>query len=110
MLAHFGKDSVPETVIPKINQESLAEMIGTTRPRVSFFHESVQEIGIHSLQRRWVGSPQLVSQCCSPRLGSARKADRKRNPTSRGRRACVSIIRTVKSRKKAPSYRAAWCD
>jgi len=37
LLAHFGKDGVPATVIPKISQETLAEMIGTTRSRVSFF-------------------------------------------------------------------------
>ena len=36
LLAHFGKEGVPETVIPKISQETLAEMIGTTRSRVSF--------------------------------------------------------------------------
>jgi CRP/FNR family cyclic AMP-dependent transcriptional regulator len=37
LLAHFGKDGAPEIVIPKISQERLAEMIGTTRSRVSFF-------------------------------------------------------------------------
>src|SRR5579864_91136 len=37
MLAHFGKEGVPETVIPKISQETLAQMIGTTRARVNFF-------------------------------------------------------------------------
>src|SRR5208282_728867 len=37
LLAHFGKEGVPEAVVPKISQESLAEMIGTTRSRVSFF-------------------------------------------------------------------------
>ncbi|MGA3301453.1 MAG: Crp/Fnr family transcriptional regulator, partial [Candidatus Acidiferrales bacterium] len=37
LLAHFGKDGKPENVIPKISQETLAEMIGTTRSRVSFF-------------------------------------------------------------------------
>jgi hypothetical protein len=37
MVAHFGKEGVPETVVPKISQETLAEMIGTTRSRVSFF-------------------------------------------------------------------------
>jgi CRP/FNR family cyclic AMP-dependent transcriptional regulator len=37
LLAQFGKDSKPETVITKISQETLAEMIGTTRSRVSFF-------------------------------------------------------------------------
>ena len=31
MLAHFGKEGVPETVVPKISQETLAEMVGTTR-------------------------------------------------------------------------------
>src|ERR1019366_1694178 len=35
LLAHFGNESVPETVVPKISQESLAEMVGTTRSRVS---------------------------------------------------------------------------
>jgi hypothetical protein len=37
LLAQFGKDGKPETVIPKISQESLAETVGTTRSRVSFF-------------------------------------------------------------------------
>ena len=45
MLAHFGKDGVPETVIPKISQESLAEMIGTTRSRVSFFMNRFRKFG-----------------------------------------------------------------
>jgi CRP/FNR family cyclic AMP-dependent transcriptional regulator len=45
MLAHFGKDGVPETVIPKISQESLAEMIGTTRSRVSFFMSRFRKLG-----------------------------------------------------------------
>jgi len=37
LLAHFGKEGKPELVIPKISQETLAEMVGTTRSRVSFF-------------------------------------------------------------------------
>ena len=37
MLAHFGKEGVPETVVPRISQETLAEMVGTTRSRVNFF-------------------------------------------------------------------------
>ena len=36
LLAHFGKAGVPQTVVPKISQETLAEMVGTTRSRVSF--------------------------------------------------------------------------
>jgi len=45
LLARFGKDGVPETVIPKISQETLAEMIGTTRSRVSFFMNRFRELG-----------------------------------------------------------------
>ncbi len=45
LLAQFGKDSKPETVIPKISQETLAEMIGTTRSRVSFFMNRFRTMG-----------------------------------------------------------------
>jgi CRP-like cAMP-binding protein len=45
LLAHFGKEGVPETVIPKISQEMLAEMIGTTRSRVSFFMNKFRKLG-----------------------------------------------------------------
>ena len=45
LLAHFGKDGVPETVVPKISQETLAEMIGTTRSRVSFFMNRFRKLG-----------------------------------------------------------------
>ena len=45
MLAHFGKEGIPETVVPKISQETLAEVIGTTRSRVSFFMNRFRERG-----------------------------------------------------------------
>ena len=45
LLAHFGKEGQPETVIPKMSQESLAEMIGTTRSRVSFFMNRFRTLG-----------------------------------------------------------------
>src|SRR5271154_2362564 len=45
LLAHFGKDGKPETVIPKMSQETLAEMIGTTRSRVSFFMNRFRKLG-----------------------------------------------------------------
>jgi CRP/FNR family transcriptional regulator, cyclic AMP receptor protein len=45
LLAHFGKDGKPEIVIPKISQETLAEMIGTTRSRVSFFMNRFRKLG-----------------------------------------------------------------
>lgn len=45
LLAHFGKEGVPETIIPKISQETLADMIGTTRSRVSFFMNRFRKLG-----------------------------------------------------------------
>lgn len=45
LLAHFGKEDAPETVIPKISQETLADMIGTTRSRVSFFMNRFRKLG-----------------------------------------------------------------
>jgi CRP-like cAMP-binding protein len=45
LLAQFGKESRPETVVPKISQEILAEMIGTTRSRVSFFMNRFRKLG-----------------------------------------------------------------
>jgi len=45
LLAHFGKEGIPETVIPKISQETLAAMVGTTRSRVSFFMNRFRKMG-----------------------------------------------------------------
>jgi CRP/FNR family cyclic AMP-dependent transcriptional regulator len=45
LLAHFGKDGQPEVAIPKISQETLAEMVGTTRGRVNFFMNRFRKLG-----------------------------------------------------------------
>jgi CRP/FNR family transcriptional regulator, cyclic AMP receptor protein len=45
LLAHFGKEGKPEPVIAKVSQEMLAEMIGTTRSRVSFFMNKFRKLG-----------------------------------------------------------------
>jgi CRP/FNR family cyclic AMP-dependent transcriptional regulator len=45
LLANFGKEGKPEIVIPKISQETLATMIGTTRSRVSFFMNKFRRLG-----------------------------------------------------------------
>jgi CRP-like cAMP-binding protein len=45
LLARFGKEGVPETVVPKISQETLADMVGTTRSRVSFFMNRFRKLG-----------------------------------------------------------------
>ena len=46
LLANFGKRGRPEPIIAKISQETLAEMIGTTRSRVSFFMNKFRELGL----------------------------------------------------------------
>ena len=45
LMAEFGKAGEPETLIPRITQETLAEMIGTTRSRVSFFMNRFRKLG-----------------------------------------------------------------
>jgi CRP/FNR family cyclic AMP-dependent transcriptional regulator len=45
LLAHFGKESRTETILPSINQENLAQMVGTTRSRVSHFMNKFRQLG-----------------------------------------------------------------
>ncbi|PYT75568.1 MAG: Crp/Fnr family transcriptional regulator [Acidobacteria bacterium] len=45
LLARYGKEGNPETVVPEINQETLAEMIGVTRERVNFFMNKFRKLG-----------------------------------------------------------------
>ena len=45
LMANFGKDTTPEPVIAKISQEMLAEMVGTTRPRVNLFMNKFRKLG-----------------------------------------------------------------
>jgi len=45
LMAEYGKPGDPETLLPKISQETLAEMVGTTRSRVSFFMNRFRKLG-----------------------------------------------------------------
>jgi CRP/FNR family transcriptional regulator, cyclic AMP receptor protein len=45
LLSHFGKESKAEAILPSINQESLAQMVGTTRSRVSHFMNKFRKLG-----------------------------------------------------------------
>lgn len=65
LLAHFGKEGVPQTVVPKISQESLAEMVGTTRSRVSFFMNRFRKLGFVD----YSGGPEGGLQVHSSLLG-----------------------------------------
>jgi CRP/FNR family cyclic AMP-dependent transcriptional regulator len=73
LLAKFGKEGVPETVIPKISQETLAKMVGTTRARVSFSMNRFKKLGfiqynggirVHSSLLSIVLNDQSVSGPC----------------------------------------------
>ncbi len=45
LLAQYGKKDEPQKIIPRISQETLAEMIGTTRPRVNMFMNKFKKLG-----------------------------------------------------------------
>jgi len=49
LLARYGEDDAPQRVIPKISQETLAEMVGTTRSRVNFFMNRFKKLGFISV-------------------------------------------------------------
>jgi len=61
LLAQFGKDATPETVIPKISQEVLAEMVGTTRARVNFFMNRFRKLGFIEYNGSIQVHPSLLS-------------------------------------------------
>jgi CRP/FNR family cyclic AMP-dependent transcriptional regulator len=46
LLANFGKEGQPEPIIANVSQETLAEMVGTTRSRVSFFMNKFRKLGL----------------------------------------------------------------
>jgi CRP/FNR family transcriptional regulator, cyclic AMP receptor protein len=48
LLAHFGREGTPQPILVDISQETLAEMIGTTRSRVSFFMNKFRKLGLIS--------------------------------------------------------------
>jgi CRP/FNR family cyclic AMP-dependent transcriptional regulator len=59
LLAHFGKDEAPESV--RVSQETLARMIGTTRPRVSFFMNKFRRLGFIDYEKGLRVHPSLLS-------------------------------------------------
>ena len=61
LLAHYGKEGKPEPVIPKISQDTLADMIGTTRSRVSFFLNKFRKLGFIHYNGRMVVHSSLLN-------------------------------------------------
>jgi CRP/FNR family transcriptional regulator, cyclic AMP receptor protein len=60
-LAHYGGESVPQRVIPKISQEMLAEMVGTTRSRVNYFMNRFKKLGFIGVDGRLTINNSLLS-------------------------------------------------
>jgi CRP/FNR family transcriptional regulator, cyclic AMP receptor protein len=95
LMAEFGKPGEPETLIPKISQESLAEMIGTTRSRVSFFMNRFRKLGFVEYNGRIRVHKSLLNVILHDHLhdqdAEARKAPRtppkpKNRPSAKERR------------------------
>ena len=76
LLANFGKEGKPEPVIPKISQETLAEIVGTTRSQSQLFHEPVPQTGLHPIQRPdYMAAWKFIALCstssCTTEPGTA---------------------------------------
>jgi len=61
LLANFGKEGRPEPIIAKISQETLADMVGTTRSRVSFFMNKFRQLGFIEYNGNLVVNSSLLS-------------------------------------------------
>ena len=61
LLANFGKETKPEPILAKISQETLAEMVGTTRSRVSFFMNKFRKLGLISYNGHIEVHPSLLN-------------------------------------------------
>ncbi len=57
-LARYGKPGLTQRVLPKVSQETLAEIIGTTRSRVNFFMNKFRKAGLHRV--RWCYSRPMI--------------------------------------------------
>ena len=74
LLANFGKEGEPETITAKVSQETLAEMIGATRSRVSRFMNKFRQLGLIDYNGRCRDWKRLVNPSTSAEFGAAIKA------------------------------------
>jgi CRP-like cAMP-binding protein len=82
LLANFGKEGRPEAIIAKVSQETLAEMIGTTRSRVSFFMNKFRKLGFIDYNGKLEIHSSLLSVVLhdQPQVGSKKKPNGLREP------------------------------
>jgi len=71
LLANFGKEGKPEPVITKVSQETLAEMIGTTRSRVSFFMNKFRRLGFIEYNGKLEVHPSLLNMVLHDNNGTS---------------------------------------
>jgi CRP-like cAMP-binding protein len=83
LMAEFGKPGEPEQYIPKISQETLAEMIGTTRSRVSFFMNRFRNLGFIEYNGRIKVHKSLLNAVLLDRLPEVNSERRPASATSR---------------------------
>jgi CRP/FNR family cyclic AMP-dependent transcriptional regulator len=95
LMAEFGKPGEPETLIPKISQESLAEMIGTTRSRVSFFMNRFRKLGFVDYNGRIRVHKSLLNVILHDHLqdGDAETPSLSKTPVSRKKRLSAKDTR-----------------
>ena len=70
LLANFGKEGRPEPIVGKISQETLAEMIGTTRARVSFFMNKFRKLGFIEYNGKLEVHNSLLNVVLHDKIGS----------------------------------------
>jgi CRP/FNR family cyclic AMP-dependent transcriptional regulator len=98
LLAEFGKPGEPESVIPKITQETLAEMIGTTRSRVSFFMNRFRKLGFIEYNGRIKVHKSLLNvilhdQLSDQKASKATNIDAPPQKSERGKRRLASVVK-----------------
>ena len=65
LLANFGKEGGPQPITTPISQETLAEIVGTTRPRVSYFMNKFRKLGFIEYNGHLQVHSSLLSVCCA---------------------------------------------
>ena len=104
LMAEFGKPGEPESLIPAITQETLAEMIGTTRSRVSFFMNRFRKLGFIEYKGRIRVHKSLLNVILHDKLpeeNSAQPALVSRSSGTRGSVRASAIVEKLKQKKRA---------
>src|SRR5450631_2435861 len=78
LLSHFGKEGTPQLITPNISQETLAEMIGTTRSRVSFFMNKFRKLGLITITDISRSTVRCWTLSCMTSLNSRRMSGTRR--------------------------------